>query len=135
SSLWPARCAGPLVGALSRAAHAASDNAILSRSANVEGVQFHYLTAGKGPAVILLHGYTQTSRMWRPLIPLLAKKFLVIAPDLPGIGDSSIPPDNKIDMITAAKKIHDLVRSLNVDKARVVGHDIGLMVAYAYAAQ
>ncbi len=60
-------------------------------------------------------------------------KFTVIAPDLPGIGDSSIP--DKIDMLEAAKQIHDLVRSLKIDKARVVGHDIGLMVAYAYAAQ
>jgi pimeloyl-ACP methyl ester carboxylesterase len=57
------------------------------------------------------------------------------APDLPGIGESSIPADSKIDMITAAKQIHDLVRSLKIEKARVVGHDIGLMVAYAYAAQ
>jgi pimeloyl-ACP methyl ester carboxylesterase len=108
---------------------------IASRTANVDGVQLHYLTAGKGPAVLLLHGYTQTSRMWQPLIPLLAEKFTVIAVDLPGIGDSSIPADNKTDMITAAKQIHDLVRSLKIDKARVVGHDIGLMVAYAYAAQ
>ena len=108
---------------------------IASRTANVDGVQLHYLTAGKGPAVLLFHGYTQTSRMWRPLIPLLSEKFTVIAVDLPGIGDSSIPADNKADMITAAKQIHDLVRSLKIDKARVVGHDIGLMVAYAYAAQ
>jgi pimeloyl-ACP methyl ester carboxylesterase len=115
-------------------ASAASDQ-IASRDAKIDNVHLHYLTAGNGPAVILLHGYTQTSRMWRPIIPLLAEKFTVIAPDLPGIGDSSIPPDNKIDMITAAKQIHDLVRSLKIDKARVVGHDIGLMVAYAYAAQ
>jgi len=72
--------------------------------------------------------------MWRPIIPLLAEKFTVIAPDLPGIGESSIPAD-KIDMISAARQIHDLVRSLKIDKARVVGHDIGLMVAYAYATQ
>lgn len=71
--------------------------------------------------------------MWRPIIPILAKNLTVIALDLPGIGDSSIP--DKIDMLTAAKQIHDLVRSLKIDKARVVGHDIGLMVAYAYAAQ
>ena len=107
---------------------------IASRAGNIDGVQIHYLTAGSGPAILLLHGYTQTSRMWRPIIPLLAEKFTVIAPDLPGIGESSIPAD-KIDMITAAKEIHDLVRSLKIDKARVVGHDIGLMVAYAYAAQ
>jgi pimeloyl-ACP methyl ester carboxylesterase len=73
--------------------------------------------------------------MWRPLIPLLSEKFTVIAVDLPGIGDSSIPADNKADMITATKQIHELVHSLKIDKARVVGHDIGLMVAYAYAAQ
>ena len=94
--------------------------AIASRTANVDGVQLHYLTAGKGPAVLLFHGYTQTSRMWRPLIPLLSEKFTVIAVDLPGIGDSSIPADNKADMITAANQIHDLVRSLKIDKARVV---------------
>lgn len=114
---------------------AAASDQIASRDATLENVQLHYLTAGTGPAVILLHGYTQTSRMWRPIIPLLAKRFTVIAPDLPGIGDSSIPPDSEIGMITAAKQIHDLMRSLNVDKARVVGHDIGLMVAYAYASQ
>jgi pimeloyl-ACP methyl ester carboxylesterase len=115
-------------------AHAESP-AIAARDAKIDNVQLHYLTAGQGPAVLLLHGYTQTSRMWRPIIPVLAEKFTVIAPDLPGIGDSSIPADNEISMIVAAKQIHDLVRSLKIDKARVVGHDIGLMVAYAYAAQ
>jgi pimeloyl-ACP methyl ester carboxylesterase len=109
-------------------------NAIRSADAVVEGVKLHYLTAGKGPAVVLLHGYTQTSRMWRPLIPRLSEKFTVIAPDLPGIGDSDTPA-NGLDMKTAAVRIHALVRSLGIQKASVVGHDIGLMVAYAYAAQ
>jgi pimeloyl-ACP methyl ester carboxylesterase len=108
-------------------------DAISSRNAKIDNVQLHYLTAGKSPsAVILLHGFAETSRMWRPIMSKLAEKFTVIAPDLPGIGDSSIP--DKIDMITAAKQIHDLARSLKIDKARIVGHDIGLMVAYAYAA-
>lgn len=111
-----------------------SARAIASRTGTVDGVKLHYLTAGNGPAVILLHGYTQTSRMWRPIIPLLAEKFMVIAPDLPGIGDSEIPSEG-LDMKTAAIRIHALVKSLGVEKARVVGHDIGLMVAYAYAAQ
>jgi pimeloyl-ACP methyl ester carboxylesterase len=111
-----------------------SANEIASRTAEVEGVKIHYLTAGHGPAVILLHGYTQTSRMWRPLIPQLVAKFTVIAPDLPGIGDSDIPKDG-LDMKTAAIRIHALAKSLGIVKARVVGHDIGLMVAYAYAAQ
>ena len=107
---------------------------IASKTAEADGVKLHYLTAGHGPAVILLHGYTQTSRMWKPIIPLLAAKFTVIAPDLPGIGDSDIPA-NGLDMKTAAIRIHALAKSLGVEKARVVGHDIGLMVAYAYAAQ
>jgi pimeloyl-ACP methyl ester carboxylesterase len=109
-------------------------NAIASHTAEADGIKLHYLTAGHGPAVILLHGYTQTSRMWTPLIPQLAAKFTVIAPDLPGIGDSEIPKDG-LDMKAAAIRIHALAKSLGVDKARVVGHDIGLMVAYAYAAQ
>jgi pimeloyl-ACP methyl ester carboxylesterase len=108
--------------------------AIQSRFAAVDGINLHYLTAGHGPAVILLHGYTQTSRMWRPLIPRLAARFTVVAPDLPGIGDSDVPKDG-LDMKTAAVRIHALAVSLGIQKARVVGHDIGLMVAYAYAAQ
>src|SRR5712692_7825184 len=110
------------------------DKTILSGAAKIDGVKLHYLTAGRGPALILLHGYAETSRMWKPIMPLLADKFTVIAPDLPGIGDSAIPA-NGLDMKTAATRIHALARSLGVAKARVVGHDIGLMVAYAYAAQ
>jgi len=110
------------------------DKNIVSRSAKIDNLELHYLTAGHGPTVILLHGFAETSRMWRPIIPLLAEKFTVIAPDLPGIGDSGIPAD-RIDMLSSATRIHALVRSLGVEKARVVGHDIGLMVAYAYAAQ
>jgi pimeloyl-ACP methyl ester carboxylesterase len=105
-----------------------------SRIARLEGKKLHYLTAGQGPAVILLHGYTQTSRMWRPLIEKLKDKFTIIAPDLPGIGDSDIPK-NGSDMKTASIRVHELAKSLGITKARVVGHDIGLMVAYAYAAQ
>jgi pimeloyl-ACP methyl ester carboxylesterase len=109
-------------------------SSIESKFATVEGIKIHYLSAGHGPAVILLHGYTQTSRMWRPLIPKLTDKFTVIAPDLPGIGESDIPKDG-LDMKTAAIRIRALAKSLGITKSRVVGHDIGLMVAYAYAAQ
>jgi pimeloyl-ACP methyl ester carboxylesterase len=111
-----------------------TDPAIVSRTAETDGVLLHYLTAGQGPALILLHGYAETSLMWRPIMPLLAGRFMVLAPDLPGIGDSAIP-DSGLDMKTSAIRIHALARSLGVEKARVVGHDIGLMVAYAYAAQ
>src|SRR4029078_2182305 len=107
---------------------------IVSRDAKIGDVQLHYLTVGNGPEeVILLHGFAETWRMWRPIMPLLAQKFTVIAPDLPGIGDSSIPANT--GMLIAAQQIHELARSLKIEKARVVGHDIGLMVAYAYAAQ
>lgn len=109
-------------------------NSAESRTARIGGRKLHYLAAGQGPAVILLHGYTQTSRMWRPLMEKLQDQFTVIAPDLPGIGDSEIPK-NGSDMKTAAIRVHELAKSLGIAKARVVGHDIGLMVAYAYAAQ
>jgi pimeloyl-ACP methyl ester carboxylesterase len=118
---------------ISAYAHAA-DEAIASRVADAGGVKLHYLTAGHGTPLILLHGYAETSLMWKPIIPLLAARFTVIAPDLPGIGDSGIPADG-LDMKSAAVRIHDLAKSLGVQKAEVVGHDIGLMVAYAYAAQ
>jgi len=111
-----------------------SDKTIAAHTAEIDGVKLHYMTAGRGPAVILLHGYAETSLMWRPIMQLLADRFTVIAPDLPGIGDSSIP-DNGLDMKSAAIRIHGLAQSLGIHKAEVVGHDIGLMVAYAYAAQ
>src|SRR5438874_4873674 len=113
-------------------AHAAST--IDSRRAVADGVKLHYLVSGSGPPVILLHGYAETSRMWRPLIPRLAEKFTVIAPDLPGIGDSDIPR-NGLDMKSAAVTIHALAKSLGIEHARVVRHHIGLMAAYAYVAR
>ena len=118
----------------SQACAEAAVTAIASRTAEVDGVKLHYLTAGHGTPLILLHGYAETSLMWRPIIPVLAERFTVIAPDLPGIGDSDIPGDG-LDMKSAAVRIHGLAQSLGVQKAEVVGHDIGLMVAYAYAAQ
>jgi pimeloyl-ACP methyl ester carboxylesterase len=120
--------------AIAFSARAHATETIASRFADIDGVKLHYLTAGKGPAVLLLHGYAETSLMWKPIIPVLAERFTVIAPDLPGIGDSDIPA-NGLDMKTAAIRMHGLARSLGVEKAEVVGHDIGLMVAYAYAAQ
>ncbi len=63
----------------------AEEQHIVSHDSRVAGVKLHYLTAGHGAPLILLHGYAETSRMWRPIMPLLAEKFTVIAPDLPGI--------------------------------------------------
>jgi len=120
--------------AVANATTGAETSSIISHTAEVNGVKLHYLSAGHGAALILLHGYAETSLMWKPIIPALAERFTVIAPDLPGIGDSAIPAEG-LDMKSAAILIHGLARSLGVQKAEVVGHDIGLMVAYAYAAQ
>ena len=105
-----------------------------SAFAEVNGVRMHYLTAGKGDAIILLHGYTQSSHMWLPLIAQLSKDHLVIAPDLRGFGKSGVAkgPYTKSVM---AQDVHELANKLGIQSAKLVGHDIGLMVAYAYAAQ
>ena len=114
--------------------HAQARVTIEDRFASVNGVRLHYLTAGKGEPVILLHGYAENSHMWRPLIVELAKSRLVIAPDLRGFGQSS-KPDSGYDKKTMAQDVHNLATSLGLKRASIVGHDIGLMVAYAYAAQ
>ena len=107
---------------------------IEDRFANINGVRLHYLIAGKGDPVILLHGYAENSHMWRPLIVELAKTRMVIAPDLRGFGQSS-KPKSGYDKKTMAQDVHALATSLGFRRASIVGHDIGLMVAYAYAAQ
>ncbi|MYZ44396.1 alpha/beta fold hydrolase [Schauerella aestuarii] len=103
-------------------------------TAEVNGVTLHYRIAGQGSAVVLLHGYTQTGDMWLPLLPRLIDHHTVIVPDLRGAGLSG-KPDGGYEKKTLAADIHALVQSLGFKHACVVGHDIGLMVAYAYAAQ
>ena len=107
---------------------------IESRYAEANGTKLHYLIAGKGEPVLLLHGYAQTSHMWRPLIAQLATTHTVIAPDLRGFG-ASAKPESGYDKKTMAQDVHALTASLGYQRVAVVGHDIGLMVAYAYAAQ
>ena len=88
---------------------------ITAHDAKIDNVQLHYLTAGHGPAtVILLHGFAETSRMWRPLIPLLAEKFTVIAPDLPGIGDSSIPENTRRTTRSGARHLPQAAHALSI---------------------
>jgi pimeloyl-ACP methyl ester carboxylesterase len=105
-----------------------------SRFANVNGVRLHYLVAGKGDPVLLLHGYAQTSHMWRPLMAKLADTHTVIAPDLRGAGQSSTPADG-YTKVAMAQDLHALISKLGYNNIQIVGHDIGLMVACAYAAQ
>jgi len=108
---------------------------IQSQFTEVSGLRIHYLLAGKeGSPVILLHGYGQNSHMWRPPMAELAKNHRVIAPDLRGFGDTT-KADTGYDKKTMAQDVHALARALGFEKAAIAGHDIGLMVAYAYAAQ
>ena len=104
-----------------------------TQSVAVDGGTVSVTVGGNGPPVLLLHGYAETSQMWRPLAKMLAPTLTVIAPDLPGIGDSSIPKSgHRHEDFGGARARRG--KSLGYTKVRVVGHDIGLMVAYAYAA-
>ncbi|WP_223641006.1 alpha/beta fold hydrolase [Corallococcus sp. EGB] len=100
---------------------------------DVNGTRIHFVIGGEGRPVLLLHGYTQTHLMWWRLAPGLAKQHTVILPDLRGAG-ASAAPEQGYDKETLARDMRALVKKLGFDKVSVVGHDIGLMVAYAYAA-
>ncbi|HEU4372566.1 MAG TPA: alpha/beta hydrolase [Telluria sp.] len=102
--------------------------------AQVNGVRLHYWIAGSGSAIVLIHGYAETGNMWNPVIGELARNHTVIVPDLRGAGGSEKPAGG-YQKKQLAQDIHALVASLGYKDAAVVGHDIGLMVAYAYAAQ
>src|SRR6478609_3587312 len=108
---------------------ASSTVAFSERTASIGDVDLHYRIGGTGSPVVLIHGYAETSHMWGPVMPDLAKNHTVIVPDLRGAGASSKPATG-YDKKTLAQDIHGLVKSLGFDKATVVGHDIGLMVAY-----
>ena len=111
-----------------------SAQAVQGRYADANGVRLHYLIAGKGKPVLLLHGFAQTSLMWRPLMAKLAASNTVIAPDLRGFGLSAAPADG-YTKAAMARDVHALMEKLGHKRVRLAGHDIGLMVAYAYAAQ
>ena len=122
------------VATLASVGVAAQDVKIESKFADVNGIRMHYLEAGKGEPVILVHGYAQNSHMWRPAMKELAKTHLVIAPDLRGFGDTT-KAESGYDKKSMAVDVHALAQKLGIKKAGMAGHDIGLMVAYAYAAQ
>ncbi len=98
-----------------------------------EGADIFVRWGGSGPVVVLIHGYAENSDSWAPLAADLIKDHTVVVPDLRGIGRSSKPADG-YDKKTQAKDMRAVVTSLGFDKTFVVAHDIGNMVAYAYAA-
>lgn len=89
---------------------------------------------GTGEVVILLHGFPQTWSSWIKVMPLLSADYDVIVPDLRGVGGSDKPKDG-YDKKTSAQDIKNLMDELGIKKANIVGHDIGGMIAYAFAAQ
>ncbi len=105
-----------------------------SEVANVNGVNIHYVTGGQGEPLLLIHGFGQNWYMWNRILPELSRHFTIIAPDLRGVGESG-KPEGGYDKKTMAADLHELVKKLGYSGSNVVGHDIGLMVAYAYAAQ
>jgi pimeloyl-ACP methyl ester carboxylesterase len=94
------------------------------------GQTTHYRTAGSGPALVLVHGYPESSRTWERLMPLLAPHYTVIAPDTRGTGDSSITTD--LNFADVAQDIHELVHSLGHKDVHLVGQDFGVQVVAAY---
>jgi pimeloyl-ACP methyl ester carboxylesterase len=104
-----------------------------SRFATVNGVKLHFVTAGSGDPVLLVHGWPETWYAWRKIIPILAARFTVVAPDMRGYGDSERPPGG-YDKVTVATDLRELVRSLGLDRIHLVAQDMGGPVGFAYAA-
>ena len=105
-----------------------------TQNIQTEGATLHVRVGGQGPAVVLLHGFGDTGDMWAPLAANLARDHTVVVPDLRGMGLSSRPAGG-YDKRTQAADIRSVLTALGLDQAAVVGHDIGTMVAYAYAAR
>jgi pimeloyl-ACP methyl ester carboxylesterase len=104
------------------------------RDATLNGVTIHVRSGGSGPAVVLLHGYGETGDMWAPMAADLARDHTVIVPDLRGLGLSA-KPTGGFDKKTQAADVDALLTAMNVQRADVVAHDIGNMVAFQFAAQ
>ncbi len=99
---------------------------------NVNGIRMHVAEAGKGPPVVLLHGYPETWFAWRHQWPDLARDYHVIMPDLRGYGDTD-KPDTGYDKRNMAEDIRQLVAHFGYERIALVGHDRGARVATRFA--
>ena len=88
----------------------------------VNGMRIHCRTEGSGPPLVLLHGYPQSGHMWRKVLPALAERYTVFAPDLRGYGDSDKPADG-FDKRTMASDLVELMSVLGHERFRLAGHD------------
>ncbi|MDJ1137239.1 alpha/beta fold hydrolase [Streptomyces iconiensis] len=131
-----ASAAGPATAYDAATRHDAEFNATFRhRFAKVRGVRMHYVTGGKGPALVLLHGWPQTWYEWRKIMPALAKHHTVYALDLPGLGDSKGSPAS-FDKKTLARYVHGLLRErIGLDSFDLVAHDLGGGVGAQYVSQ
>jgi len=102
-----------------------------SEAAVVNGIRLHYVRGGKGPPIILIHGFPQDWLEYRAVMPRLAKRFTVVSVDLRGVGGSTATPSG-YDAANMAEDVHQLVLALKLERVYLVGHDIGGMVAYAF---
>lgn len=102
------------------------------REVQANGTTVHVRVGGTGPAVVLLHGFADTGDMWAPLAAALAGDHMVIVPDLRGMGLSTVP-EQGFEKTNQAKDVADVLDTLHVERAVIVGHDIGNMVAFAFA--
>lgn len=111
------------------------DKTFSHRTAQVNGVKIHYVIGGKGEPLVLLHGWCFTWATWKKVMPALAEKYTVIAPDMRGMGESERPdaPEGYLKHVVA-EDIYQLTQQLGYKQINLVGHDIGMMVAYSYAA-
>jgi len=99
----------------------------------VEGsVRIHYRRMGAGPGMVLLHGFPQTGHMWRKVMPALAERFTVLAPDLRGYGDSDRPPGG-YDKRRMAADLAQVIEALGLTPVVFVGHDRGARVGHRFA--
>ena len=105
-----------------------------TQDVQTNGATIHVRVGGQGPPVVLLHGFGDTGDMWAPLATDLARDHTVVVPDLRGMGLSS-HPEGGYDKRTQAADVRSVLMQLGLDHAAIVGHDIGTMVAYAYAAR
>ncbi|MGA9138840.1 MAG: alpha/beta hydrolase, partial [Methanocella sp.] len=105
---------------------------VTHQRAIVNGIKIHYVEAGHGSPVFLLHGFPETWFAWRKQIPVLSTNYRVIAPDLRGYGDTDKPQDG-YDKRTMARDIYELMLSLGYTKIVLVGHDRGARVATRFA--
>jgi pimeloyl-ACP methyl ester carboxylesterase len=105
-----------------------------TRDIATNGTTIHVRSGGKGPAVVLLHGYGETGDMWAPMAVDLARDHTVVVPDLRGMGLSAKPAGG-FDKKTQAVDLAGVLDQLEIDRTDLVTHDIGNMVGYAFAAQ